>query len=86
MAILNRLPTMDRLQNWGIGIVDCCALCKQDQDQETRSFILWLSLFKSYLAEGIEFVWPSKGSYGMEKRAELGCAEDKGKVSNIIDL
>ena len=26
-----------------------------------------------------------KESYGMEKKAEMGCAEDKGKVSNLID-
>ena len=36
MTILNRLPTVDRLKQWGFDINENCVLCKQDR--ETRSY------------------------------------------------
>ena len=39
MAILNRLPTVDRLKQWGFDINENCVLCKQDR--ETRDHIFF---------------------------------------------
>ena len=39
MAILDRLPTMDRLRTRGMEVGGVCALCKQDM--ETRNHLLF---------------------------------------------
>ena len=38
MAILNRLPTMDRLQAWGMEVEGTCVLCKQDMENRNHLF------------------------------------------------
>ena len=82
MAILNRLPTIDRLQSWGIEARDCCALCKQDQ--ETRDHLFFGCSFSRAIWKKV-LVLCGLRSYGMESRAEMGCTEDKRKIFNLID-
>ena len=38
MAILNRLPTKDRLRNWGYGLEGVCSLCKQENETRDHLF------------------------------------------------
>ena len=38
MAILNRLPTKDRLRTWGFDIAGDCPLCKQEQETRNHLF------------------------------------------------
>ena len=38
MAILNRLPTMDRLQTWGMDVAGTCVLCKQAMENRNHLF------------------------------------------------
>lgn len=39
MALLNRLPTMDRLISWGLNFNPVCKLCNQDSE----SNVFWMS-------------------------------------------
>ncbi|XP_021293750.1 uncharacterized protein LOC110423743 [Herrania umbratica] len=39
MAILNRLPTRDRLLSWGISVRSECALCNQDLETRYHLFL-----------------------------------------------
>ena len=38
MAILNRLPTMDRMRAWGIDKDSTCTLCKQEEESRNHLF------------------------------------------------
>ena len=38
MAVLNRLPTMDRMIKWGIELECCCSLCKQVEESRDHLF------------------------------------------------
>ena len=38
LAILNRLPTVDRLKAWGIDKDGLCTLCKQEQESRDHLF------------------------------------------------
>ena len=38
LAILNRLPTVDRLKAWGIDKDGLCSLCKQEQESRDHLF------------------------------------------------
>ena len=40
MAILNRLPTMDRLMAWGIGVGGTCRLCLDEWKVEGICFLV----------------------------------------------
>ena len=51
MAILNRLPTMDRMQNWGIEVVGVCVLCKQEA--ETRDHLFFNCSYSEYIWKGL---------------------------------
>ena len=38
ITILNRLPTMDRLQAWGMEVTDICVSCKQGKESRNHLF------------------------------------------------
>ena len=39
MVVLNRLPTMDRLASWGMGVDELCRFCQHEK--ETRDHIFF---------------------------------------------
>ena len=43
MAMLNRLPTKNRLKAWGLELDSTCVLCKQED--ETRDHLLFGYIF-----------------------------------------
>ena len=47
MAILDRLPTMDRLKAWGMEMDGVCALCKQDM--ETRNHLFFTCTYSKVI-------------------------------------
>ncbi|XVF79274.1 hypothetical protein PTKIN_Ptkin14bG0208400 [Pterospermum kingtungense] len=50
MAILNRLPTMDRLKKWGIAVDDVCCLCKEYVESRNHVF------FECHFSKNIWFL------------------------------
>ena len=51
MAILNRLPTMDRLKGWGIELNGTCRLCQQEQ--ESRDHLFFDCFFSQHIWRNI---------------------------------
>ena len=83
MAILNRLPTIDRLQSWGIEARDCCALCKQDQ--KTRDHLFFGCPFSKAIWQKVLSLCGLKREV-MEWKNELSWDAQKIKGKSLISL
>ena len=53
MAIQNRLPTKDRLRNWGLEMDDKCVMCQQEAETRDHIFFdcpfavaIWKEIFR----------------------------------------
>lgn len=51
MAILDRLPTIDRLNSWGMNLDPTCKLCNLENESSQKSSIHWLLVFKGNLVQ-----------------------------------
>ncbi|KAE8718803.1 hypothetical protein F3Y22_tig00109987pilonHSYRG00041 [Hibiscus syriacus] len=79
-ALLNRLPTRDRLSNWGLDVVSSCVLCSNDM--ETRDHLFFGCEFSKEVWVGVlqmcHISW-SVGSWSQE--VAWAVAELKGRSS-----
>ena len=66
IAILNCLPTMDRLASWGMQVRGVCYLCQEE-----------MQFLKGYMEAHFAVVWPAQGGWRMERRTTMGSDEDK---------
>ena len=68
MAILNRLPTMDRMQAWGMEVTGICVLCKQG-----------CNFSKNIWKEIMEMCGLKRELYGWEEELKWAYQKLKGK-------
>ena len=78
MAILNRLPTMDRLQAWGMEVTDICVLCKQGR--ESRNHLFLCCDYSKHIWEGIlEMCGLRRVVYSWDEELKWAYQKLKGK-------
>ena len=83
MAVLDRLPTKDRMQSWGIVVDGQCALCKQEN--ETRNHLFFGCRFSQSVWKGI-LQLNGLGRGVMCWQEELKWAYQKLKGKSLITL
>ena len=78
MAILNRLPTMDRLQAWGLEVTGICVLCKQGI--ESRDHLFFSCTFSKQIWKGIlTLCGLRRAAHGWEEELKWAYKNLKGK-------
>ena len=78
ITILNRLPTMDRLQAWGMEVTDICVLCKQGR--ESRNHLFLCCDYSKHIWEGIlEMCGLRRVVYNWDEELKWAYQKLKGK-------
>ena len=83
MAILNRLPTMDRLALWGVNVRETCSLCLEEL--ETRDHIFFGCKYSKEIWKRILLLCELKREVGTWTE-ELQWAEQKIKGKVLISI
>ena len=85
MAILNRLPTMDRLQAWGLEVTGICVLCKQEMESRNHMFFS-CAYSKQIWKEILILCGLKRATYGWEEELQWAYKNFKGKSLTSIIL
>ncbi|XVF79195.1 hypothetical protein PTKIN_Ptkin14bG0200800 [Pterospermum kingtungense] len=81
-AILNKLPTLDRLINWGMNVQDLCVLCVEKQ--ESRNYIFGECIFSKAIWQEICDLRRTVGSWEQELNWVVAKLEGKVFISILL--
>ena len=80
MAILNRLPTMDSLQAWGMEVTDICVLCKQVRESQNHLFFycdyskhIWKEILEMCGLKRAVYDWDEELKWAYQKLKRKHC-------------